>query len=732
MKKKLLLIFVMAMVTLAVTAGTKIYVCGTKITGTTSMTYGGGSFSWNNNTRLLTINNITYTKSGSSNNGISIDEVDGPITISFTGTNSFTIESADVILSKSKKACTINVSGTTTWTCKSSGHAALKLQDGNVTLTGSGTLNINHTNNGHAIKGGAGSEDLTFDLSTNGVCKISSIQEDLYNLDDVNFSSGKVTFLSHSNTSYAHVGTNVSYLDCGTNVYVTAPLVGMSVSDLRKAMYADRTFTVEYIPNFVALLNSSNFPDDRFRSYLEGLFPKGYITTNDVNSCTSINVCDKNIYDLQGIGFFSRLITLDCSYNHLSSLPSLPSTLTYLKCSGNSLTSLPSLPSSLVTLMCLGNNLTSLPTLPSTLTYLDCASNQLTSISSLLAGTSNIEKVYCGNNKFTQVEVGNRNKLKIFDINGTKTLTKLLIYQCNALESVDVSGCTALNYLECRDNSSLTFLGSSLPASVTKFYCYGNQLTMLPALPDGIQVVSASGNRFSTVNVTGKTSLTQLDVSNCTSLTTLNCYSNALTTLSYSGCTALKTLDCSNNKLTSLVAVPAQVTKFNCSSNQLISLPSLPSGLVELSCAYNKLSSLSVQGMNSLTKLEIYGNLIKQSAMGTLVNSLRTIPAGSTGTFLVLGGSGEGNEITTAQVNTARNKRWIPKKYENGNWVDIPAGAVAGDVNGDGVVTAADITALYDVLLNNDYSSVVNGDQTGDGNITAADVTMVYNILLSN
>lgn len=57
---------------------------------------------------------------------------------------------------------------------------------------------------------------------------------------------------------------------------------------------------------------------------------------------------------------------------------------------------------------------------------------------------------------------------------------------------------------------------------------------------------------------------------------------------------------------------------------------------------------------------------------------------------------------------------------------------IPGDVNGDGDVTAADVTALYDVLLNNDYSHIVNGDQTGDDDITAADITAVYTILLSN
>ena len=57
---------------------------------------------------------------------------------------------------------------------------------------------------------------------------------------------------------------------------------------------------------------------------------------------------------------------------------------------------------------------------------------------------------------------------------------------------------------------------------------------------------------------------------------------------------------------------------------------------------------------------------------------------------------------------------------------------VPGDVNGDGNMTAGDVTAHFNYLLNNDDSDIVNGDQNGDGNITAADVTIVYNILLGN
>lgn len=57
---------------------------------------------------------------------------------------------------------------------------------------------------------------------------------------------------------------------------------------------------------------------------------------------------------------------------------------------------------------------------------------------------------------------------------------------------------------------------------------------------------------------------------------------------------------------------------------------------------------------------------------------------------------------------------------------------VPGDVDGDGEVTANDVTALYSFLLAGDNSSIVNGDQDGDGVITSSDITTVYSILLGN
>ncbi|MBR6490364.1 MAG: glycosyl hydrolase 53 family protein [Muribaculaceae bacterium] len=53
------------------------------------------------------------------------------------------------------------------------------------------------------------------------------------------------------------------------------------------------------------------------------------------------------------------------------------------------------------------------------------------------------------------------------------------------------------------------------------------------------------------------------------------------------------------------------------------------------------------------------------------------------------------------------------------------------DVNGDGVVTSVDITAIYNYLLNGDMTFAATSDVDGDGTITATDITIIYNYLLN-
>ncbi len=59
----------------------------------------------------------------------------------------------------------------------------------------------------------------------------------------------------------------------------------------------------------------------------------------------------------------------------------------------------------------------------------------------------------------------------------------------------------------------------------------------------------------------------------------------------------------------------------------------------------------------------------------------------------------------------------------------IDEGSIKGDVNGDGIVSGADVTALYDYLLESKATGG-DGDVNSDGVISGADVTALYGILL--
>ncbi len=98
----------------------------------------------------------------------------------------------------------------------------------------------------------------------------------------------------------------------------------------------------------------------------------------------------------------------------------------------------------------------------------------------------------------------------------------------------------------------------------------------------------------------------------------------------------------------------------------------------------------------------------------TVEENVVTIVAKALGTATITATTNDGSELTAnCEIVVIRK-------------------SIAGDVNGDGQVTAVDVTALYNFLLNNDSSAIVNGDQNDDGIITAADVTAVYNVLLGN
>ena len=175
-------------------------------------------------------------------------------------------------------------------------------------------------------------------------------------------------------------------------------------------------------------------------------------------------------------------------------------------------------------------------------------------------------------------------------------------------------------------------------------------------------------------------------------------------------------------------------------------------GMVLSNTTITGTDTLGVQGRKSGITI-VSGKTLTINNLHCLIarGSYGIYASSPTNTRLVMKGSGT-NVIATGGSGAIRNMEELV--LEDGLRITEPVGGyfaggilydasgnvatraaisgTLGDVNGDGTVTAADITALYDVLLNNDYSHVVNGDQTGDNIITAADITAVYGVLLSN
>ena len=278
----------------------------------------------------------------------------------------------------------------------------------------------------------------------------------------------------------------------------------------------------------------------------------GNVLLTPAQTLTSLNLYNKNISNLTGIGGFTALTTLNCSQNTLTSLPTLPTSLTTLNCSQNRLTSLPTLPTSLNTLNCSSNQLTSLPTLPTSLKDLNCSQNTLTSLPTL---PTSLTALYCNNSKLP----------------GFPTLP------------------TSLTTLECY-NSLLTSL-PTLPAALTSLKCFYNKLPSLPTLPASLTYLDCVGNLL--------TSLPTLPAS----LTYLNCSSNQLPSLPTLPA-SLTTLNCISCQLLSLPTLPASLTILDCNSNQLTNLPTLPTSLKDLYCYFNPLTSLPTLPA-SLTSLYI-------------------------------------------------------------------------------------------------------------------------------
>ena len=417
-------------------------------------------------------------------------------------------------------------------------------------------------------------------------------------------------------------------------------------------------------------INSSNFPDAVFRSYISSSIDKNSdgVLSDTERSIKSIDVHSKAINDLKGIEYFTSITNLDCSYNQLTSLDVSKNTaLTKLSCYSNQLTSLDvSKNTALKEIDCSGNQLTSLDLSKNTeLTRLKCNSNDLTSLD--VSKNTKLVNLNCHSNKLTSLDVSKNTELKVLNC-GFNKLTSLnvsyntalneLFCSNNNLTSLNLSYNTALNELGCSDNkfASLDLRSCAL---LTDLSCYGN--SMLAIDVSGCQAIASLVNTHSDSSWKRTSSCKYLESSsvsiyvglnvtvvgqtvsiNATNFPDANFRTYVSSTYDKDGDGLLdwigvSSMDVSGKNIANLQGIGYfyDLTDLNCSSNQLTSLDlSENTALTVLSCYSNKLTSLDLSKNTALTVLSCYSNkltsldLTKNTALKTVYcqnNELSTL-----------------------------------------------------------------------------------------------------------
>ena len=249
-------------------------------------------------------------------------------------------------------------------------------------------------------------------------------------------------------------------------------IAGSAASEPRQNPTVSRSLTGKDTTAQGVPLDADHFPDDAFRSFLGQRFDlddDGVLSKEERESVTRLDIRNKGIYSLEGIGAFPSLTSLNCIGNELTALPLEQLTgLTSLLCNENQLTSL------------------DLFLVPS-LTLLHCHDNQLAALD--VSGLPELTELACGDNPFTSLDLSYNKKLSYFLYMGgpLKTLTLrendalAHLWCCYSLvTALDLSQTPNLEQLGIQ-RSDITFLDLSATPDLTDLLASDNQLLAIRA-----------------------------------------------------------------------------------------------------------------------------------------------------------------------------------------------------------------------------------------------------------
>ncbi len=229
------------------------------------------------------------------------------------------------------------------------------------------------------------------------------------------------------------------------------------------------------------------------------------------------------------------------------------------------------------------------------------------------------------------------NNLTSLSVSGLTNL-QTLVCSSNSLTSIDVSGLTNLVLLDFSINPLLdNFIYSELP-NLNQLICNNTSMgnTNINVM-NNLTYLDISGCQFSNLDVSNLTNLTHLDCSynsvlssgisnlnlgQLTNLTYLDCANNTIASLSLENLTNLTYLNCSNNQLSNLdVTNLVHLSVLYCFANQLSSLNlNNQTELTFLNCSFNQLTALNLVPLVNLMQLLCHSNQLSALDTSTLIN----------------------------------------------------------------------------------------------------------------
>lgn len=262
-----------------------------------------------------------------------------------------------------------------------------------------------------------------------------------------------------------------------------------------------------------------------------------------------------------------------------------------------------------------------------------------------LSEYGNLSTIVLSNNNISDLQLGAKPTLKHLDI------------AANKLESLNLLGCTGLEYLSMKKNN-LTEVSFSATTQLKEIYAQDNKLEEADfSYCNFLEIINLENNQLTKLLLPAESSdtkivklsynkLQHIDLGTFTSAIEIEAAHNELTSVSRPSSKALTSLSLSNNKLIQLDLSEVK-------------------NLQHLYISRNKLSNLNLSSVPDLLTLSIYGNELQKSLMTQFVKELpmsnNTALSDRVLIVVFMNENGEiedSNRITTKDVDIAKQRGW--------------------------------------------------------------------------